>query len=145
MRKFLLLFAVLFFQNTLSFSQDTEWTFLKAEKGIKFYYKYVDCDFNNFPDSQWILLKAENTLDKAVYVEYSQLLWYNGVCGLCENDTNGEAIKDFKVNANSSNEGICDAASDGALRIFVKFNEFKTDDLLTKFELSNIDVTIIEE
>lgn len=125
-------------------STATDWTTLKEEKGIKISYKYADCDFSNAPDAQWILLRFESTYAQDVLVEYSQFKWYNGVCGLCQDDPNSEARKEVKIPANSKREGYCDAECDRALRVFVKFTEFQTPDILTKFEIEGIVVTVLE-
>ncbi|MFN3342487.1 MAG: hypothetical protein ACK40M_07305 [Flavobacteriales bacterium] len=146
MRNFLLLlFVLVAFSVNAQDNKKAGWTFLKAEKGIKVYYQYVDCDFNIAPDAQYVLLKFENTLGMPVYVEYEQLLWYNGHCGLCTSDPNGESKKQIKVAANGTTEGKCDETGDSSLKIFVKFNAFQTPDLLTKFEINNIIITPINE
>ena len=126
-------------------TQSNDWTLLKEEQGIKFYYKYADCDFTDIPDAQWVLLKIENTTDKILFVEWNLYNHFNGVCTLCKNDPNGEAHKELKLAANTSMQGDCISSCPKSLRIFSKFIEFKTEDLLTKFEIKDIIITEIKE
>lgn len=130
--------------NAQSIEYTTEWKLFKEEQGIKFYYKYADCDFTDKLDAQWVLLKIENTTNKTLLIEWNLYNYFNGVCGLCKNDPNNEAHKEIKLAPNSSIEGECVSHCPKSLRIFSKFLEFKTDDLLTKFEIKNLILTEVK-
>lgn len=128
-----------------SIAQSNDWTVFKEDQGIKFYYKYADCDFNDMPDAQWVLIKVENTTDRLLLIEWTLHSYFNGVCKLCNNDPNGEARRELKLEPHSSKEGECISSCSKALRIFSKFISFKTDDLLTKFEIDGVILTDIEQ
>lgn len=131
------------------FSQNVaseNWTFLKEEQGVKFYYRYADCDLKDEFDQQFLFIKVENTTNTGYYVEWTWDLWLNNKCHTCQADEGGEFRKMVKVEAGKSIEPSCELYPElSELTMFSKFIEIKTDDLLTKFDIKDIILTPLED
>ena len=120
-----------------------EWKLIHSENGVNIYQKEADCEIRNVPDEKRYLIKIENTNASAVDVEWDTKIWYNDNCINC-NSNSAENHHSFRVEANSNLAGNCES-TESALYVFRSFIDLKSPTKLTKYELQNVTVAIINK
>ena len=135
-----ILTIVLLLAGSIAFGQQNDWTSVSSQDGVNISYKVVHCDMDKGYDTEYYILKIENTLDHKVSVIWDLKLWFDGVCKTCD-DPNGEYHKVIELAAGETREGSCTDGDKNTLYFFSRFDDpnFKgKDERLTDFELSNM-------
>ncbi len=102
-----------------------------------------DChDEANGTHRQYIFLRFENLTDKPLAVSFKKELWYNEQCTTCEK-TSDEHLMKVSLAPKEIIAGSCEK-SERAFSVFSKMLDKTTNSTLTKFELKNIQVSIIK-
>ena len=125
-------------------SEPTEWEIYFENDTIKIEYTYQNCEYTEQFNSEYVVFKITNTIEKNIYIEWQEQLWFGDNCINCET-VNKENRKQITIVSSSVNEGKCNM--NNSLRIFSKFTEdldkmpgVNTIIALTKFELINIKI-----
>lgn len=137
---FLALVLFSFFVISHTHEQDL-WKDYHNSDQLKVSFKSFQCiDEINGTDHNYILLKFENKTTEKISVSFKQELWYDNLCVNCESTTS-EYKKTIILNPNETIEGNCASKSD--LKIFQNMPSGLTKRALTKFELKDIQSTIV--
>lgn len=140
---------VLLFVSVLftSVSNAGNWQLYAEIDDIRIEYKYTDCDLERGYDQQWILLKITNSSGNTKLVEWKSNLWYNNECKTCDVKSQ-EYNRTVSIDPGKTLEGTCSIYGNGSLTIFVKFIDKQYQNpnrqVLTKFELDNLSITIVK-
>jgi len=124
--------------------KNTDWKLLTEKNGVKIYFKYENCsDEVNDIHQENVVLKVVNTTIQNIIVEWDSELWYNDNCRTC-NMKNGENHNKIQLNASETKIGSCEKRHQlRELVIFSKFTKYENKVKLTKFQLNNVTVNII--
>ncbi len=127
------------YSQEVEFKRSGNWEFLYEIDGVNFYYNVSACnDEANGFFREHVLLKLENTNDKAVVVEWDVEMYYHGECFNCGEKMTAEHHRMIEIAANSTVEGRCFTYGDKTLSIFSRFLNYDNPKAtLTKFELIN--------
>lgn len=120
--------------------QQTEWQKYKSVDGIDIFYQETECNAEGVPPQIAIILKFVNTTNKSITIEWDLQVWYNGVQQK-EHIADDEDHFSLTIQPNQSIQGNCETPF-GALYIYKDFTIYKAKQKLTRFELSNIKVTL---
>ena len=141
-----LLTGFLILSSSLAFGANaTNWKTYYEDEKVKISYQKQECNFDNYFNQEFVVLKIENLSSKTISVEWDNKIWYDESCINCEQE-NSEFRKKIRIESRKTIEGNC--SEHNALRIFSRFTENLKDmpgvdkiTILTKFELENINIT----
>ena len=139
----LIAFFSLFTFNSMG-SNPTEWTTYYESNDITITFTYLNCEYLEQFNQEYLILRIENTSNKDITIDWQEQLWYDNKCMNCEHDS-PEFRKEITVKSGTTISGDCTTYNN--LRIFSKFTE-KLEDMpgvdkittLTKFELKNLNI-----
>ena len=141
----LLVILLLFSINTYA-GGPNDWTTYHSDNDIKIEYQYTNCEYKEFFNQEFVVLKITNFTNKDLTVKWNNESWYDKKCINCSNKENNETLNEIFIKANEIVIGNCN--DQNSLRIFSKFSE-KIEDMpgikkivkLTKFKLKNINIS----
>ena len=114
-----------------------DWKLYKETDGVQIFNKNQEChDYSNGIHKQLILLKFVNTNPEPVQVNFHKDLYYNDKLAEGENSENDVTLY---LESSESVEGDC-STGNLDLRIFVSYMQYEPKSILTKFELTDINV-----
>jgi len=155
MKNYLLSFVMLAFMTNISIGNQSvnnteqqkvknEWKLLIEKNGVQVYYIYEDChDIINGIHQENAVLKFVNTSDKNLTMDWDLKKWYNGSCANCDKN-DAEHHFSIQLNGGETIKGSCETRNTKReLVIFSKFLNMENKSVLTKFELQNIVVKLI--
>ena len=142
----LILVIFLFFSiNTNAFEQGN-WITYHTDNDIKIEYQYINCEYPEQFNQEFVVLKITNFTNKDLTVSWQNESWYDKKCLNCSDDFSAELLKKVDLKANEVLVGNCNEPNN--LRIFSKFSD-KIENMpgikkivkLTKFKLKNINTS----
>ncbi len=141
----LLLVIFLFFSMYLNAFEQGNWITYYTDKDIKIEYQYIDCEYPNQFDQEFVILKIKNLTKKDLTVSWQKEVWYDKKCLNCSDQSDNEVFNNVFLKKNQILTGNC--KDQNHLRIFSKFSE-KIENMpgvnkiveLTKFSLKEISV-----
>ena len=141
----LLLVILLLFNTNLYAGGPNDWTTYHSDNDIKIEYQYSNCEYPEFFNQEFVVLKITNLTNKDLTVKWKNESWYDKKCINCSDD-DLESFNETFVKANDFVIGNCN--DQNSLRIFSKFSD-KIENMpgikkivkLTKFKLKNINIS----
>ena len=142
----ILLVILLLFSLNIYAGGPNDWTTYHSDNDIKIEYQYTNCEYKEFFNQEFVVLKITNFTNKDLTVKWNNESWYDKKCINCSNKENNETQNEIFIKANEIVLGNCN--DQNSLRIFSKFSE-KIEDMpgikkivkLTKFKLKNINIS----
>lgn len=133
--------ATTLFSTTNAFSQsNNEWEVITEYAGVIVSKKLTRCvDVQEGFDSDYYLLKFENTNAEEKIVSWKNEKWYNGKCATC--DFYEDSANAYELKSQEVLKGGCKMMDDNQLRVYVKHNNISTDSKLTDFQVVDLSVT----
>ena len=139
----ILLVILLFFSLDTNAEGPNDWTTYHSDNEIKIEYQYTNCEYKEFFNQEFVMLKITNFTNKDFTVKWNNETWYDKKCINCSDKDNAESQNEVFIQANEIVLGNCN--DQNSLKIFSKFSE-KIEDMpgvkkivkLTKFKLKNI-------
>ena len=142
---FLYLVLALFLNTSLKAVPTDNWTNYYSDNEIKIEYQYLNCEYSDRFNQEFVILKITNLTNKQVSVSWNNESWYDEECINCSEDNANEYFNEILINANQFVTGNC--STQNSLRIFSKFSDslanmpgVKRIVKLTKFKLQNINI-----
>jgi len=141
-----LLFVSFFLSSVHSVANsNNNWDIYYEDAKVRISYQKQECDFDNYFDQEFLVIKIENLSSNTISVEWDNKIWYDESCVNCEQDS-PEFRKKIRIESGKTINGYCYDQND--LQIFSRFTE-KLEDMpgvdkiikLTKFELKNLNIT----
>jgi len=141
----LYLVLVLFLNTSLKATPANNWTDYYSDNEIKIEYQYLNCEYSDRYNQEFVILKITNLTNKQISVSWNNESWYDEKCINCSEDNANESFNEILINANQFVTGSCSTQNN--LRIFSKFSDslanmpgVKKIVKLTKFKLQNINI-----
>ncbi len=117
------------------------WQIKAEQQQVVIKEKKVACnDEANGIYKEMVMLQVENKNNATVEVSFKKEMWFNNVCNNCDKNSS-EYIVNIRLKPNETIEATCNANKN--ISIFSKMLNMKKSEL-TKYELKNINVTIVE-
>jgi len=125
----------------------TEWQHVQSVEGVLFYVKKADC---NWPQDgiyqEMILIKVVNTTEYDLSISWDILQWYDGTLWT-RLPVRPENKHQFVLKGGEMLEGTCERTNlyYSSLTVFSRFLNYEDKPEMTKFELSNINISRYEK
>ena len=123
---------------------EKKWNNYYQDSTITISFMYINCEYTDRFDTEYVLLKIRNTGNTSKTIEWTEELWYDNKCINCETDSD-EYRKMIQINEQDIVTGDCVTYND--LRIFSKYTSeieempgLKKIYKLTNFKLNNITI-----
>jgi hypothetical protein len=118
------------------------WTNYHSSREVEINYQKAEChDIANGVHKQVMLLQFVNLTNKKLSVSFNKQMWYNGKCTGCDNPP--EQHFTITLNPQQTLAGSCADKRDKSLYVVNKMLNRTSTSALTKFELSNIQISAI--
>lgn len=138
--KLLIVAATLLFSSNVFSQSNNGWEVVSDEAGIIISKKLTRCvDVQEGFDSDYYLLKLENTSAKRVSVSWQNEKWYNGNCATCNSSEN--LGREYTLQPKEVLQGGCKMIDDNQLRVYVKHNNVETNTKLSDFKITDLEIT----
>jgi hypothetical protein len=123
-----------------------KWTNYHSNNDVKIEYQYVNCEYSDRFNQEFVILKITNLTNNNLSVNWINESWYDKKCINCAENRTDEASNKVFIPANKIVIGDCSIQDD--LRIFSKFSD-KIENMpgvkkiveLTNFKLKNINIS----
>lgn len=128
-------------------SINSEWQQVQSIEGVLFFVKKADC---NWPQDgiyqEMILIKVVNTLEYDLSISWDILEWYDGTLWT-RLPLRPENKHQIVLKGGEMLEGSCERTNQyyPSLTVFSSFLNYKDKPKMTKFELSNINISRYEK
>lgn len=124
--------------------KSNNWQSLIKNELVTINYVYADChDIVNGIHHENVYLQVINLSPTKVKITWNEQLWYNDKCYGCGDDPDGEFKKTLILDSKETKTGLCSKSSLKELRIFSKMLDFNTKEVLSNFNISNLNISPI--
>ena len=103
--------------NSNAFEQGN-WITYHTDNDIKIEYQYINCEYPEQFNQEFVVLKITNFTNKDLTVSWQNESWYDKKCLNCSDDFSAELLKEIDLKANEVLVGNCKEPNN--LRIFSK-------------------------
>lgn len=136
------LFLSLLFVSAFIASRGQGWTNYYSSREVEINYKSEDChDVANGVHKKIVILQFVNLSNKKLSVSFNKQMWYNGKCTGCDHPPEQHFI--VTLSPQQTLTGSCADKQDKSLYVVDRMLNRAGTTALTKFELSNIQVSTI--
>jgi hypothetical protein len=113
------------------------------EKGIQIFANKIEChdDYNGIHQS-FYALQIVNITNETLIVSWNIDYWIDGICVTCNKPKNEENSYKIKLLPGESVEGTCNKNSIPGTKIYIRELYNPNSKVLTKFEITNLDVKV---
>lgn len=125
----------------------TEWQLVQSVEGALFYVKKADCTWpQDGIYQEMILIKVVNTTEYDLVISWDILQWYDGTLWT-RLPVRPENKHQLVLKGGEMLEGTCERTSQyySSLTVFSRFLNYEDKPEMTKFELSNINISRYEK
>ncbi|MAJ13046.1 MAG: hypothetical protein CMD09_03455 [Flavobacteriales bacterium] len=141
----LVILVTLIFSINTHAESPNNWTNYYSDNDVKIEYQYVNCEYSDRFNQEFVILKITNLTSSDLLVKWVNESWYDKKCINCSDNRTDEASNKVLIPANQVLVGDCNIQDN--LRIFSKFSD-RIEDMpgikkiveLTKFKLKDINI-----